>query len=126
MTEAAFLDAMCRRTGCGLLLDVNNIYVSARNHGWDMHAYLRDIPADRVRQIHLAGHTRGEDLLIDTHDQPVNDDVWALYAAAVAMLGPVATMIERDDAMPPLPELLAELDVARTLRTGLTPIREAA
>jgi uncharacterized protein (UPF0276 family) len=91
-----------------------------------MHAYLRDIPADRVRQIHLAGHTRGEDLLIDTHDQPVNDDVWALYAAAVAMLGPVATMIERDDAMPPLPELLAELDVARTLRTGLAPIREAA
>lgn len=126
MTEAAFLDAMCRRTGCGLLLDVNNIYVSARNHGWDMHAYLREIPSDRVRQIHLAGHTRGEDLLIDTHDQPVNDDVWALYAAAVAMLGPVATMIERDDAMPPLPELLAELDVARTLRTGLAPIREAA
>ena len=126
MTEAEFLDAMCRRTGCGLLLDVNNIYVSARNHGWDALAYLRALPADRVRQIHLAGHTQGDDLLIDTHDQPVNGDVWALYAAAVSILGPVATMIERDDAIPPLPELLAELEVARVLREGRAPLREAA
>ena len=109
MTEWEFIAQMCRRTGCGLLLDVNNIYVSARNHGWDAQAYLRGIPASNVRQIHLAGHTQGDELLIDTHDQPVNDEVWALYAAATAMFGPVATMIERDDAIPPLPELLAEL-----------------
>ncbi len=126
MTEAEFLDAMCRRTGCGLLLDVNNIYVSARNHGWDAQAYLRALPADRVRQIHLAGHTQGDDLLIDTHDQPVSGDVWALYAAAVSILGPVATMIERDDAIPPLPELLAELEIARVLREGRGLLREAA
>lgn len=126
MTEWEFLDAMCRRTGCGLLLDVNNIYVSARNHGWDMDAYLRGIPADHVRQIHLAGHTQGDGLLIDTHDQPVNDDVWSLYAAVAATLGPVATMIERDDAMPPLAELLAELGLARALREGGSSMREAA
>ena len=126
MTEWEFLAAMSRRTGCGLLLDVNNIFVSARNHGWDAQAYLRGIPAGSVRQIHLAGHTEGEDLLIDTHDQPVNDDVWALYRSAMAMLGPVATMIERDDAIPPLPELLAELDIARSVRQGVAAMQEAA
>jgi len=126
MTEWEFLAAMSRRTGCGLLLDVNNIFVSARNHGWDAQAYLRGIPAGSVRQIHLAGHTEGEDLLIDTHDQPVNDDVWALYRSAMAMLGPVATMIERDDASPPLPELLAELDIARSLRKDVATLQEAA
>lgn len=125
MTEWEFLAEMSRRTGCGLLLDVNNIYVSARNHGWDAQAYLRGIPAKAVRQIHLAGHTESEDLLIDTHDQPVNDEVWALYAAATAMLGPIATMIERDDAIPPLRELLAELDIARGLRRGRA-MQEAA
>lgn len=126
MTEWEFLAALSRRTGCGLLLDVNNIFVSARNHGWDAQAYLRGIPAGSVRQIHLAGHTEGEDLLIDTHDQPVNDDVWALYRSAMAMLGPVATMIERDDAIPALPELLAELDIARSLRKDVATLQEAA
>ena len=125
MTEWEFLAQMSRRTGCGLLLDVNNIFVSARNHGWDARAYLHGIPAGAVRQIHLAGHTQGEDLLIDTHDQPVNDEVWALYAAATSMLGPVATMIERDDAIPPLPELLAELAIARGLRRSGS-LQEAA
>ncbi|MGO4701263.1 MNIO family bufferin maturase [Dyella sp. 2RAB6] len=126
MSEWEFIAQMSRRTGCGLLLDVNNIYVSAQNHGWDAQAYLRGLPAERVRQIHLAGHTQGEELLIDTHDQPVNDEVWALYAAATAMFGPVATMIERDDAIPPLPELLAELDTARQLREGRKAMQEAA
>ncbi|MBT2119159.1 DUF692 domain-containing protein [Dyella sp. LX-66] len=126
MAEWEFIAEMSRRTGCGLLLDVNNIYVSAQNHGWDAQAYLRGIPADRVRQIHLAGHTQGEDLLIDTHDQPVNDEVWSLYVAATAMFGPVATMIERDDAIPPLPELLAELAIARSLRVGHAAVKEAA
>lgn len=115
MTEWAFLDALCARTGCELLLDVNNIFVSATNHGFDAHAYLAGIPATRVRQIHLAGYSLGETLLIDTHDQPVPDPVWALYAEALARTGPVATMIERDDAIPPLPELLAELDHARAI-----------
>ena len=126
MTEWEFIAEMSRRTGCGLLLDVNNIYVSARNQGWDTQAYLRGIPAGSVRQIHLAGHTVGEELLIDTHDQPVDDEVWALYRTAAAMLGPVATMIERDDAIPPLPELLAELDIARRLRESRGAIGEAA
>lgn len=126
MTEWEFLNEMTRRTGCGLLLDINNIFVSAQNHGWDADAYLRGIPAERVRQIHLAGHTKGEDMLIDTHDQPVGMDVWALYAKAASMLGPVATMIERDDAIPPLSELLDELNIARQLRQRNDPLQEAA
>jgi uncharacterized protein (UPF0276 family) len=115
MTEWEFIAAMVRRTGCELLLDVNNIFVSATNHGFDMHAYLDGIPADRVRQIHLAGHTQGPGLLIDTHDTPVRDDVWALYADAISRVGPVATMIERDDDIPPLPVLLDELAIAREI-----------
>jgi len=126
MTEWEFLAAMSRRTGCGLLLDVNNVYVSARNHGLDAHAFLRGIPADRVRQIHLAGHTEVTDLLIDTHDQPVCDDVWSLYAEAMSLLGPVATMIERDDAIPPLAELLDELAMARTIGQRAQHVAEAA
>jgi uncharacterized protein (UPF0276 family) len=106
---------MSRRTGCGLLLDVNNIYVSAVNHGLDPLDFLDGMPAERVRQIHLAGHSQGKDLLIDTHDAAVADAVWTLYAEAAARCGPVATMIERDAAIPPLAELLAELDTARRL-----------
>src|SRR5262245_5878893 len=113
MTAWEVPDAMCARTGCELLLDVNNIFVSASNHKFDAIAYLAGIPAQRVRQIHLAGHSQGRELLIDTHDQPVPEPVWSLYAAALQKLGPVATMIERDDNIPPLPELLAELDIGR-------------
>jgi hypothetical protein len=125
MTEWEFLDAMSKRTGCGLLLDVNNIYVSATNHGFDAQAYLRGIPADRVRQIHLAGHTEGEELLIDTHDTPVRDDVWALYAQAIALTGPVATMIERDGNIPPLSDLLDELAIARRIGDNRARARNA-
>lgn len=114
-TEWEFLTEMCARTGCYLLLDVNNIYVSASNHGFDPMAFLRGIPADRVRQIHLAGHSQGETLLIDTHDTPVCDAVWQLYRHACERFGHVATMIERDDAIPPLDELLCELDQARAV-----------
>lgn len=125
MTEWDFLARMCERTGCGLLLDVNNVYVSAANHGFDPFAYLDGMPAERVRQIHLAGHSQGESLLIDTHDRDVPDGVWALYAHAVARCGPVATMIERDADIPPLPDLLAELAIAR--RLGARPaLQEAA
>lgn len=114
MTEWEFLSQMARRTGCGLVLDVNNIFVSAHNHGWSALEYLEGICHDRVRQVHLAGHTDGE-IKIDTHDAPVCNGVWRLYADAMQQLGPVATMIERDDAIPPLADLLAELDRARTL-----------
>lgn len=112
MLEWDFLAEMSQRTGCYLLLDINNIYVSAHNHGFEPEEYLAGIPTDRVRQIHLAGHTPGE-VLIDTHDRPVCDAVWALYGKAMQQLGPVAVMIERDDAIPPLEDLLGELDCAR-------------
>lgn len=120
MTEWEFLDAMCARTGCGLLLDVNNIYVSATNHGFDAQDYLAGIPADRVAQIHLAGHSQGHKLLVDTHDRAVPPPVWALYEAAIEKVGPVATMIERDDDIPPLGELLEELEIARDMARPYT------
>ncbi|MCW6537661.1 MNIO family bufferin maturase [Sphingomonas lycopersici] len=124
MTEWQFLDAMCARTGCGLLLDVNNVFVSATNHGFDPIAYLDGVPHDRVRQLHLAGHSQGAEMLIDTHDRPVPASVWNLYAYVMPKLGPVATMIERDDDIPALAELLAELGAARTIARGA--LREAA
>jgi len=111
--EAEFLAEVARRADCGILLDVNNVFVSATNHGWDPHAYLRAIPTDRVAQLHLAGHSRQGRWLVDTHDHPVCPEVWALYAAACARFPGVATMIERDDHLPPLADLIAELDVAR-------------
>lgn len=114
MGEWEFVAAMAQRTGCYLLLDVNNIYVSACNHGFDARAYVDGLPLDRVRQIHLAGHTPGE-IIIDTHDREVSDAVWDLYAYAIGRIGPVATMIERDDKIPPLAELLTELGRARAL-----------
>jgi len=128
MSEWAFLDAVCARTGCGLLLDVNNVFVSATNHGFDARAYLDGIPHARVRQIHLAGHRQGETLLIDTHDRAVPPPVWDLFAHVLPRLGPVATMIERDDAIPPLRDLLAELDQARAIgaRAGGTRATELA
>ena len=114
LTEWEFLAEISRRTGCGLLLDVNNVYVSARNHGFDADDFLSGIPVQSVYQIHLAGHTPG-DILIDTHDREVCDAVWSLFASAARRFGPVATMIERDDCIPALSELLAELDIARKI-----------
>ncbi len=113
MTEWDFLGELTRRTGCFLLLDVNNIYVSGSNHGFDPSDYVDGVPFDRVRQIHLAGHSQGKGLLIDTHDQAVPDPVWDLYETVAARVGPVAAMIERDDDIPPLEELLAEVQIAR-------------
>lgn len=114
MREWEFLAALSGETGCYLLLDINNVWVSSVNHGFDPLAFLAGIPTDRVRQIHLAGHSAGPDgMLIDTHDTPVCDEVWQLYTRAVERFGPCATMIERDDAIPPLPDLLAELELAR-------------
>jgi uncharacterized protein (UPF0276 family) len=124
MTEWEFLDAMCERTGCDLLLDVNNVYVSATNHQYDPFAYLSGVRADRVRQIHLAGHSEGQELLIDTHDKPVPSPVWDLFGAVIDQIGPVAIMIERDDNIPPLADLLSELDMAR--RIAAEGVRRAA
>lgn len=113
MAEWEFLTAMVRRTGCGLLLDVNNVFVSATNHGLDPMAWLDNLPLDAVGQIHLAGHCQGEHGLIDTHDAPVDPAVWALYAETLRRTGPVPTMIERDGNIPELGELAAELALAR-------------
>ncbi|MEM6909409.1 MAG: DUF692 domain-containing protein [Pseudomonadota bacterium] len=119
LSEWEFLTEMTRRTGCYLLLDVNNIYVSAANHGFSADDYLAGLPLDRVRQIHLAGHepaTPERDLIIDTHDRDVCEGVWALYAKAMQFIKqPVATMIERDEHIPPLADLLAELGRARVI-----------
>jgi uncharacterized protein len=115
LQEWEFLDEVARRADCLILLDVNNIYVSAFNHGFDPERYLAAIPLDRVQQIHLAGHHNHGDYIVDTHDAPVIDPVWDLYEQAIRRLGPVTTMIERDDHIPPLAELLAELDRARSI-----------
>jgi len=123
MSEWEFLTRMSQRTGCDLLLDVNNIFVSASNHGFDADEFFAGIPVERVRQIHLAGHSQGNDMLIDTHDSPVCDAVWQLYAKAIARFGPVATMIERDDDIPPLQDLLDELGLARKIVTSKANIR---
>jgi uncharacterized protein len=113
LSEWAFLSEVVERADCNILLDVNNIYVSAFNHGFDARDYLAGVPAARVRQIHIAGHSHMGTHIIDTHDHRVVPDVWALYGDAVQRFGPVPTMIERDDDIPPYIELLAELDQAR-------------
>jgi len=113
MTEWEFLREVAERADCLILLDINNIYVSAYNHNFDPYTYLTAIPGERVYQFHLAGHTHENNLIIDTHDHPIADPVFELYAAAVAHFGRVSTMIERDDNIPPLAELLKELDQVR-------------
>ncbi|MDR3476880.1 MAG: DUF692 domain-containing protein [Gammaproteobacteria bacterium] len=115
MTEWEFLAEITKRAGNHILLDVNNIYVSAYNHGFDPEAYLKGIPEGRVQQIHLAGHANHGDYIIDTHDAPVIQPVWELYAKTLERFGAVSTMIERDANIPPLPELLEELDQARQI-----------
>jgi uncharacterized protein (UPF0276 family) len=118
MTEWEFLSEVARRADCAILLDINNIYVSSVNHGFDASSYLRAVPKDRVRQFHLAGHSDLGGHLIDTHDHPIAGPVWELYREAVAHFGAVPTMIERDDNIPTLSELVAELDVARAIAAG--------
>ena len=122
LTEWEFLAQVATRAGCDILLDVNNIFVSSRNHGFDPDAYLAGVPVDRVAQLHLAGHQRRDDLIIDTHDGPVSDEVWALYARALGRFGAVPTLIEWDDAVPPLETLLAEAEKARKVIGVPTPV----
>ena len=112
MTEWDFVGQLARRAGCGILLDVNNIYVSAENHAFPAHNYLRGIPAELVGEVHLAGHTAVDGILIDTHSAPVTDAVWALYRDALRMLGPKPTLIEWDAELPSLERLVAEAATA--------------
>jgi hypothetical protein len=115
MTEWAFIHAIANQADCLLLLDVNNIYVSSYNHNFDPQAFIDGVPANRVQQIHLAGHQNNGDYIIDTHDAPVIDPVWDLYRYAISRFGEVSTMIERDDHMPALEVLVDELQIARSL-----------
>ncbi len=120
MSETDFIRQAARRTGCGLLLDVNNVYVSATNHGYSPSAYLNDFPLEKVREIHLAGHATEKDsfgnpLLIDAHDRPVADDVWALYRDVVTLTGPLPTLIEWDNDVPVWPVLAAEMTAANAI-----------
>lgn len=115
MSEWAFISAIAEEADCNLLLDVNNIYVSSVNHGFDPVEFLAGIPVDRVQQIHLAGHSNIGGFIIDTHDAPIVDPVFSLYGAACRRFGQVSTMIERDDKIPPLAELISELDVVRQI-----------
>jgi uncharacterized protein (UPF0276 family) len=111
--EWDFVAAVAEESDSLILLDVNNVYVSSVNHGFDPLVYLDALPGHRIQQIHLAGHSVQEGCIIDTHDREVSDPVWALYAEALRRFGPVATMIERDDNIPPLAGLTAELRRAR-------------
>jgi uncharacterized protein (UPF0276 family) len=118
--EWEFLRELVARADCRLLLDVNNVYVSARNHGFDAYAYIEALPAERVQQFHLAGHRDYGTHVVDTHDSPICAEVWALYRHAVGCCGVRATLIERDDNFPPLNELEAELDRARAAAARAT------
>lgn len=115
ISEWEFLREVAERADCFILLDINNIYVSAYNHNFDAETYLTAIPKERVMQFHLAGHSYENNLIIDTHDQPISDPVFDLYARAVEHFGRVSTMIERDDNIPPLSQLLNELDHVRQI-----------
>jgi uncharacterized protein (UPF0276 family) len=108
MSEGEFLGELARRAGCGVLLDVNNLYVNQRNHGGDALAAMDAIPADAVAEIHLAGHFVGEDCFIDTHGERVSEPVWALYGEALERFGAVPTLIEWDTDIPSLETLLGE------------------
>jgi uncharacterized protein (UPF0276 family) len=108
MTEWEFLNEVAERADCGVLLDVNNIYVSSRNHNFDACEYVDNVPAERVAQIHIAGHSKFERYILDTHDHPVIDPVWKLYELAIRRVGPTATLLEWDDRIPSFDEVHAE------------------
>ncbi len=124
MSEWEFVAELARRADCWLLLDVNNVFVSGINHDFDMRKFLSAIPPERVVQFHLAGHSEGDTCLIDTHDHPVCEDVWKLYGKALERFGAVSTMIERDDNIPPLADLVAELEHARAIATSVLSVAE--
>lgn len=120
ITEWEFIAEIANRADCYVLFDVNNIYVSSVNHNFNALDYINGIPSKRVAQIHLAGHSDHGDYIIDTHDAPIVQPVWNLYAKTIERFGPVSTMIERDDNIPPLSDLLAELNQAREIAANLS------
>ena len=122
MSECQFICELTQLTGCGLLLDVNNVFVSAMNHGFDALQYVEAVSGCDVQQVHLAGHDDTGSIRIDTHDRYVGAEVWNLYRATIALFPKAATMIERDDAIPSLEELLAELDQARAIAGAAAPL----
>ena len=125
MSEWEFLRQVSEQADCLLLLDVNNIYVSSINHGFDAIEFLNHLPVERVQQIHLAGHNDHGDYIVDTHDHPVAEPVWSLYRHACRQFGEVATMIERDDNIPELEVLITELNRARTIAAEVIETLEA-
>lgn len=130
MPEWEFMNEAARRTGCGILLDVNNIYVQSHNHDFDANAYLRGIEPEYVNELHLAGHTEmemsdGGTVIIDTHDSLVRPEVWALYEYAIEMFGAVPTLIEWDQNFPPLQTLVAEADHAAAIMNKMEMARAA-
>lgn len=130
MPEWEFMNEAARRTGCGILLDINNIYVQSHNHGFDAYEYLRGIEPEYVNELHLAGHTEmeisdGETVIIDTHDSLVRQEVWALYEYGIEMFGTVPTLIEWDQNFPPLGTLVAEADQAAAIMNRMEMARAA-
>jgi uncharacterized protein (UPF0276 family) len=125
LTEWQFLAALCERADCGLLLDVNNVFVSAFNHGFDGSQFIDGIPVGRVGQIHLAGHSDYGTHLLDTHDHTVCDGVWALYRQTVQRFGRVSTLVEWDDLIPPFAEVLAESRKAAAIEREVMDARAA-
>lgn len=126
MSEWEFLGAVAERADCGLLLDVNNLYVNAANHGFAPETYLAGLPAKRVGQIHLAGHSDMGAYLFDTHDGPVIEAVWRLYAQAVRRFGRISTLVEWDDRIPEFETVCAEAERARAIESELTESADAA
>jgi uncharacterized protein (UPF0276 family) len=125
MTEWDFISEVTERADIGLMFDVNNVYVSAYNHGFDAEEFVRRVPHERIVQIHLAGHTNVGKYIIDTHRGHVIDPVWDLYRSTIELAGPVSTLIEWDDEIPELEVLLAEAERARTVRAEATSASRA-
>ncbi len=115
MTEWEFLSELSKRADCGILLDINNIYVNSVNHGFDPISYINGVPRDRIGQFHLAGHSNQGRYLLDTHDHPITAPVWNLYEKALRCFGPIPTLIERDENIPAFPELMKEVHKANSI-----------
>lgn len=125
ISEWEFLTEVAKRSGCYILLDINNIYVSAFNHGFDPKTYINFIPVEKVKQFHLAGHTNYENYIIDTHDHDIVEAVWQLYEYALRRFPRASVLIERDDHIPPLEELLQESKKAKSIAENLTTLEIA-
>jgi uncharacterized protein len=125
MEEWDFVRAMSEESDCWLLLDVNNVFISGSNHGFSTHAFIKNVPVERVVQFHLAGHCKSQDCLIDSRGEPVCEEVWKLYAKALERFGAISTMIERDANIPPLAEIVTEVNCARSIAASVLRKRAA-